>query len=67
MCLMMEWLRLLGVRLHVSDDGVVEAVGSEAVSDDGVVVRLCLMWEWLLWQLEVSPENIETSSIPSPL
>ena len=43
MCLMMEWLRLLGVRLHVSDDGVVEAVGSEAVSDDGVVVRLCLM------------------------
>ena len=38
MCLMMEWLRLLGVRLHVSDDGVVEAVGSEAVSDDGVVV-----------------------------
>ena len=37
MCLMMEWLRLLGVRLHVSDDGVVEAVGSEAVSDDGMV------------------------------
>ena len=35
--LMMEWLRLLGVRLHVSDDGMVEAVGSEAVSDDGVV------------------------------
>ena len=41
MCLMMEWLRLLGVRLFlmmdVSDDGMVEAVGSEAVSDDGVV------------------------------
>ena len=35
---MMEWLRLLGVRLHVSDDGMVEAVGSEAVSDVGVVV-----------------------------
>ena len=34
MCLMMEWLRLLGVRLHVSDDGV----GSEAVFDVGVVV-----------------------------
>ena len=33
MYLMMEWLWLLGVRLHVSDDGVVEAVGSEAVSD----------------------------------
>ena len=47
------------------------AAGSEAVSDVGVVwllgMRLCLMWEWLLWQLEVSPEDIETSSIPSPL
>ena len=27
---MMEWLKLLGVRLHVSDDGVVETAESEA-------------------------------------